>query len=76
MGSTAINTVMRMIESLPEERQDLVVHHLRDYILDLQDEAEWDEAFAKTRRHLVAAARRAKREIADGLSKPLKPTDL
>ena len=30
-----------MIESLPEEAQDRVVEHLREYIEDLRDEMRW-----------------------------------
>ena len=76
MASTTVATVMKMIESLPEETQDLVVEHLRGYLLEMQDDTKWNEAFKKTRPQLIAAARRATKEIADGLAKPLKHTDL
>jgi len=55
-----------MMESLPIEIQDRVVEHIREYVSDLQDEARWDESFRKTQDNLVAAARRAKQEIAEG----------
>jgi hypothetical protein len=71
MSSTAIATVTKMIESLPEPAQDRVVEHLREYLEDLQDELEWDTLFKKTQPQLVAAARRAKQEIAQGLAKPM-----
>jgi hypothetical protein len=48
MSSKAIATVQKMLESLPEEAQERVVEHLREYILDLQDELEWDALFART----------------------------
>jgi len=70
MASPAIATLVKMMESLPDGSQDQVVEHLRDYIADLQDELEWDIAFKTTQPQLVAAARRAKQEIADGLAKP------
>jgi hypothetical protein len=38
MSSPAINTVIKMMESLLEEEQDGIVEHLREYIQDLQDE--------------------------------------
>jgi hypothetical protein len=76
MASTATATVIKMIESLPEETQDLVVEHLRDYLMEMQDDAKWNEAFKKTQPQLIAAAQRAKKEIAGGLAKPLKHTDL
>ena len=41
MSSPAINTVIKMMESLPEDKQDKIVEHLREYIQDLQDEQKW-----------------------------------
>ena len=76
MSSLAVATVVRMLESLPENMQGQVVEHLRDYIEDLQDEMEWDESFNKTQPQLVAAARRAKEEIAAGQAKPLDYSQL
>jgi alpha/beta superfamily hydrolase len=66
MSSTAITTVVKMMESLPIEVQEQVLEHLRDYIEDLQDEIQWDRSFQNTQEKLVAAARRAKQEIAEG----------
>jgi hypothetical protein len=76
MTSTAVATVMKMIESLPEDTQDQVVEHLRDYLENLRDDKKWDETFKKTQTQLVAAARQARKEIAEGLAKPLLHTDL
>lgn len=73
MSSPAITTMVKMLESLPESLQDQVVHHLREYLEDLQDERQWDTSFKKTQRQLVAAARRAKQEIAAGQAEPLDP---
>ncbi|MFQ6126487.1 MAG: hypothetical protein ACE5R6_18020 [Candidatus Heimdallarchaeota archaeon] len=71
MSSNAIATLVKMMESLPEPVQDQVIQHLREYLLDLQDELEWNRQFKKTQNQLVAAARRAKREIAKGHGKPM-----
>jgi len=71
MPSTAIATVEKMLESLPEEAQERVVEHLREYILDLQDELRWDALFKRTQDKLVAAARRAREEIAAGKAEPM-----
>ena len=71
MSSTAIATLIKMMESLPENSQDHVVEHLRQYMEDLQDDLRWDSLFNKTQPQLIAAAQRAKLEIATGLSKPL-----
>jgi len=71
MSSTAIATVIKMMESLPETAQDQVVEHLREYLEDLRDELQWDTLFKKTQPQLIAAARRAKKEIAEGLAQPM-----
>ena len=71
MSSKAIATVVRMMESVPEDTQQQIVEHLREYIEDLRDEIRWDETFEKTQVQLVAAARRAKEQIAAGKATPL-----
>jgi len=76
MASTAIATVVKMIESLPEDAQDQVVEHLRDYLAEMRDDSKWEDTFNKTQSQLLVAARRAKKEIADGHAKPLNHRDL
>ncbi|MBF0550441.1 MAG: hypothetical protein HQK60_07890 [Deltaproteobacteria bacterium] len=71
MPSTAIATVVRMMEALPEATQNQVVEHLREYLEDLQDEIRWDTSFQATQAQLVAAARSAKQQIAEGQEKPM-----
>ncbi len=76
MLSTAIATVTKMMESLPESTQEHVVEHLRGYIEDLQDEIKWDISFKKTQRQLIAAAQRARQEIDEGHAKPMDHSQL
>jgi len=71
MSSPAITTVIKMMEYLSEDVQNRVAEHLREYLEDLQDELKWDNSFKKTQRKLTASAQRAKREIAEGLAKPM-----
>ncbi|MBF2047729.1 MAG: hypothetical protein EDM05_023790 [Leptolyngbya sp. IPPAS B-1204] len=71
MSSAAIATIVKMVESLPDELQEKVVEHIRDYIADLEDEKRWNEVFQQTQDNLVAAARKAKQEIAAGQSVPM-----
>jgi len=71
MSSSAIATVIRMMESLPDPVQDQVVDHLREYLADLQDELRWDSLFQRTQPQLIAAARRARQEIAEGQARPM-----
>jgi hypothetical protein len=76
MPSTAVVTVVKMLESLPEPVQDRIADHLREYIADLRDELRWDDLFQRTQPQLAAAARRAREEIAAGKAKPLNLDDL
>jgi len=64
------------METLPVSLQERVTDHLREYINDLQDEIKWDNSFAKTQSKLVAAARLAKQEIAEGKAVVLIPRNL
>lgn len=70
MSSANVATVIEMIKSLPEDVQEQVIAHLREYIADLQDELQWHHLFKNTQSQLIAAAKRAKEEIAQGKSKP------
>ena len=40
MTSTAIATVVKMMESLPEATQNQVAEHLRSYIAEIRDEIQ------------------------------------
>jgi hypothetical protein len=71
MSSATIATIVKMLEFLPDELQEKVVEHIRDYIAELEDEKRWDVSFQQTQDNLVAAARKAKQEIAAGQSVPM-----
>jgi DNA-binding transcriptional regulator GbsR (MarR family) len=71
MSSPAIATVIKMMESLPEDVQERVAEHLQEYLEDLQDELKWNKSFKKTQQQLIASAKSAKREIAEKLAKPM-----
>ena len=71
MASNAIATITRMMESLPEALQNQIVEHLREYIAELEDELRWEVSFNRTQEQLVAAARQAKQEIAEGKAEPM-----
>lgn len=71
MVTPALNTIIKMIEQLPEPDQERVAEHLREYLAELEDDEKWDEAFAKSQDKLVYAAREARKEIAEGKSEPM-----
>lgn len=60
-----------MVESLPDDLQEQVAQHIREFITDLEDEKRWDASFKRTQDNLVAAARKAKQEITAGQSMPM-----
>ncbi len=50
MSSSAITTIVKMLESLPDDLQERVADHIREYITDLEDEARWESSFKKVAR--------------------------
>jgi len=71
MESANIVTVTKMLETLPESMQNQVVDHLREYIAEMQDDAQWDILFKETNQQLVTFAQKAKQEIKSGKAKPM-----
>ncbi len=71
MSTPVIDTVIKMIETLPEAAQDKVVEHLREYIDDLLDETLWDDAFKRSQPQLGNIAKQVRKEISAGLSLPM-----
>ncbi len=71
MTSATTATMMKILETLPEGLQDRVLEHMREYIEDVREEMQWNGSFSKSQSKLVAAARQARKEIAEGKSAPL-----
>jgi hypothetical protein len=76
VSSPAITTLIQIMETLPPTVQNQVIQHLQEYLLDLQDELQWDTRFAKTQSILVTVARQAKADIAAGKATPLDDEQL
>ena len=66
MSTTAINTVTKMLEGLPEAEQERAVERLREYLNEISDEMRWNRNFEKTASKLSELARNARKEIAEG----------
>jgi hypothetical protein len=71
MSSPTVTTIVKMVESLPNELQEQVLERVRVYLAELDEEKRWDTSFKQTKNNLVAAARKAKAEIATGISTPM-----
>ena len=61
----AIETAVKILESLPEPTQENLVEELRRLALEAQDEAEWDKNFTRNS-GLKTAARKVRKDIAEG----------
>jgi len=59
------------LDRLPDELQEQLVEYVRAYIAEIEEEKRWDQSFKQTKNNLVVAARKAKEEIAAGLSAPM-----
>jgi len=66
MKCTTLNTINKMLESLPENKQEQVLNHLYNYITELQDEIKWDLLFKKSEKEISRIAREVKEEIKKG----------
>jgi len=66
MSTTTLTTIIKMIESLPEDKQEKVVEHLRYYITELEDEMKWDKLFKDTEKDLSNIAKEVKHKVAMG----------
>ena len=71
MVTPSIATVVKMMETLPEETQSQVVEHLRAWLLDMEDEAIWDESFARTQKQLYETAQDVRKQVAEDKSEPM-----
>ena len=71
MVTPTMNTVMKMLESLPEPLQKQAAERLREYIAEMQEEQKWDKSFTKSQAKLTTAAKRARKEIAEGKARPM-----
>jgi len=70
MSSAAITTVVTILESLPRMSKLVSSKHLSEYLMDLQDETEWDRQFEEST-CFGRRRRRAKEQSAEGLARPL-----
>lgn len=70
MAPATIETVTKMLESLPDPVQERAVEHLRQYLEDISDELRWDESFAKTSDKLEEAAQLAREQFLSGKTEP------
>jgi len=66
----AIETAVKLLESLPETTQENLVQELRRLALEAQDDAQWDAALSQNK-GLKAAAQQARADIAKGQARDM-----
>lgn len=70
MGNVT-ETISKMIETLPESMQYSIIDEIKVIIAEKLDEAEWDVKFHRDSEALIAMAKKVKKEIAEGKTKPM-----
>ena len=69
--SNIVETISKMIETLPENMHQAILDDIRAVIAEKQDEAEWDKQLQQRQKSLIAVAKEVKNEIAAGKVEPL-----
>jgi hypothetical protein len=70
MSTATIETITKMLESLPDSVQDRAIEHLREYLEEITDELRWDESFARTGEKLAEVARGVRQQFKEGKTEP------
>jgi len=73
MTTATTETIVKILDTLPEALQDRVLDHLYDYLQDIREEEQWQKSFSRSQNKLAAAAKKARAEIAEGKSSPFDP---
>jgi len=71
MISKSIETVIKMMESVPEPMQDYITTEVGRIITEAKDDAIWETLFIKNQDGLIKAAKAAKAEIKAGSAQPM-----
>ncbi|MBF0542084.1 MAG: hypothetical protein HQK91_11625 [Nitrospirae bacterium] len=71
MTTKSIETVIKMMESVPEPMQDYIIEEIRRIITEANDDKIWENLFNKNQEVLIEASQKAKAEIKAGFAKPM-----
>jgi len=76
MTTAAIQTVVTMLEQIPDTLQDRVVEHLAEYLTDLKNETQWAESFeSPPSPKFSAMLDKVEKQIQEGRVFPLSDLD-
>ena len=73
MTTATTETIVKILNTLPEALQDRVLDHLYEYLQDIREEEQWQKSFSRSQDKLAAAAKKARAEIAEGNASPFDP---
>ena len=59
-------TIAKMVQSLPESLQVIVLEELKEIVAEKIDEAEWNMQFEQKQGQLITVAKKVKEQIAAG----------
>jgi len=59
-------TIAKMVQSLPESLQVIVLEELKEIVAEKIDEAEWNMQFEQKQDQLITAAKKVREHIAAG----------
>lgn len=71
MASAAVETLIKMVESVPEPVQERLVERVRELLHEMRDDLKWEELFARSQDKLGEMANEALRQHDAGLSEPM-----
>lgn len=66
MASASIETLVKMMKSVPEPLQDQVIERMREHLAEVLDDLQWEETIAKSQDQLERKELRSKEEAAPG----------
>ena len=59
-------TISKMVQSLPESLQVIVLEELKEIVAEKIDEAEWNMQFEQKQDQLITATKKVREQIAAG----------
>jgi hypothetical protein len=59
-------TIAKMVQSLPESLQVIVLEEIKEIVAEKIDEAEWNMQFEQKQDQLITAAKKVREQIAAG----------
>ena len=69
--NNATETIDKMIKTIPETMQSIVLDEIQAVITEKHDELEWNIQFQQSQENLTAAAKKVKEEIVAGMAKSM-----